>query len=95
VAVRRQPGVETETEIKVEGLPQGVSVSQALTIAPGDTDGIVRLSLKAGSLPLRTASSLRVIGVTRMPRGLVSAESGNRPMIRHELVEEKGRGRIE
>ncbi|HEY2158545.1 MAG TPA: hypothetical protein VGH33_23145, partial [Isosphaeraceae bacterium] len=81
VGVRREVGCLEEVEIRVEGLPPGVTLAGPLTLKEGESEGVLRLEMAATAAALTKATIVRIVASVRMPRGVVAIESGNRPMI--------------
>lgn len=81
VGVRREVGCLEEVEVRAEGLPRGVKLAGPLTLKEGETEGTIRLEMaETAKLPAK-ATAVRVVAAVRMPRGIVTVESRNRPMI--------------
>ena len=95
VGIRREPGANVEIELKAEGLPRGVKLRTPVTLNEAATDAEMTFVMAESAKPIETPSALRIVAVVRMPRGSVSVESQNRPMIVGETVDQKGRSRIE
>ena len=82
VEILREKGFEGEVELKIEGLPRGVKAGKGITLGNGVAKAEVRLEMGAEAKPLAGPAELRVVGMARMPRGNVSIDSKQRPMIR-------------
>ena len=75
VNVEREAGFEGPVELRFNGLPEGVEAKPPL-IVPAEADSAeVRFEGKSGAV---VSSAVGVIGVVRMPGGLVRVESANR-----------------
>ena len=95
VGLRRELAAAVEVELKIEGLPSGVKLKRPVTLVGNETEAKLEIEMESGSKPLTGAVEVRIVAVARMPRGSVSVESRNRPMLVSESAEEKGRGLIE
>jgi hypothetical protein len=87
VEVRREAGFEGQIELKLEGLPRGVKLDQPVAISTGQTSAMLRLAMASTAKPMERPTELRVIGMARMPRGIVAVDSKIRPMIRARPAE--------
>ncbi len=87
VALRREVGCLEEVELKVEGLPRGVKLAEPVTLNEGGSEGLLRLEMAASARPSAKPTEVRVVATVRMPRGTVTIEAKNRPMIAMQSAE--------
>jgi hypothetical protein len=82
VGLRREIGAESpEIEIKLEGLPDGVKPSGPATIRENEAETLIKLEMSGTARSIANPAAVKVVAVVQMPRGNVSVESRNRPMI--------------
>lgn len=87
VALRREVGCLEEVELRVEGLPEGVKLTEPLTLKGGEVEGILKLEMAGSARPSAKLTEVRVVATVRMPRGSVRIEARNRPMIGMQSAE--------
>ena len=95
VGVRREAGANAEIELKAEGLPRGVKLKEPVRLNETDTEAVLTLVMAGSAKPIDRPSAMRVVAIVRMPRGSVTVESQNRPMILGETTDEGEEADIE